>query len=122
MNYYYNYNYAYDLISTTKFYILFHRLTQLWLKKFPNNFYLANYESLVNEPEVQAKSLVEFCSLTWQEDCLHIDKNTAPVATASAVQIRSPINNKSVGNWRKYDAYLDEVKMLLTQHKIDWEK
>ena len=118
----YNYNYAYDLISTAKFYILFRNLTKLWLKKFPNNFYLANYETLVNEPEVQAKSLVEFCSLTWQEDCLHIDKNSAPVATASAVQVRSPINNKSVGNWRNYDAYLDEVKVLLSKHNIDWEK
>jgi hypothetical protein len=44
------------------------------------------------------------------------------VATASAVQVRNPINNKSVGNWRKYDAHLDEVKALLTEHKIDWEK
>ncbi len=60
--------------------------------------------------------------LTWQEDCLHIDRNSAPVATASAVQVRNPINNKSVGNWRKYDSYLDEVKTLLSEHKINREK
>jgi len=118
----YNYNYAYDLTSTAKFYISFLNLAKLWLKNFPNNFYFANYETLVNTPEVEAKLIVEFCGLTWQEDCLHIDRNTAPVATASAVQVRNPINNKSVGNWRKYDAYLDEVKALLTKHKIDWEK
>jgi tetratricopeptide (TPR) repeat protein len=118
----YNYNYAYDLITTAKFYISFLSLSKLWLKEFPNNFYFANYETLVNSPEVEAKSLVEFCDLTWQDDCLHIDRNAAPVATASAVQVRNPINNKSVGNWRKYDAYLDEVKALLTEHNIDWEK
>ena len=118
----YNYNYAYDLISTAKFYLEFKSLTQLWSKKYPNNFSLVKYETLVNDPESQAKELVEFCGLTWQEDCVHIDKNSAPVATASAVQVRKPINNKSIGNWRKYDAYLDEVKVLLTEHEIDWKK
>jgi len=116
----YNYNYAYDLLSTAKFYIEFHHLTKLWLKIFPDNFYLANYETLVNAPEVGAKKLVEFCGLAWQDDCLHIDKNSAPVATASAVQVRNPINNKSVRNWRKYDVNLDEVKALLTKHEIKW--
>jgi len=30
-----------------------------------------------------------------------------------ALQVRSPINNRSVGNWKKYDAYLDSVKEVL---------
>ena len=56
---------------------------------------------------------LEFCDLTWQEDCVNIHQNSAPVATASALQVRSPINNRSVGNWKKYDTYLDGVKKIL---------
>ena len=108
-----SYNYAYNLVSTAKFYAEFKKITQLWVKLFPNNFYLVNYEKLVNDPAVEAKKLIEFCGLDWQEDCLNIHNNTAPVATASAVQVRQPINNKSVGNWQKYDTYLDEVKTIL---------
>lgn len=108
-----SYNYAYALSSTTKFYVEFKKLTQLWEKLFPDNFYLVNYEKLVNAPEAEAKQLVEFCGLQWQQTCLNIQDNTAPVATASAVQVRQPINNKSVGNWQKYDVYLDEVKAIL---------
>ncbi len=114
----YNYNYAYDLISTTNFYLEFRNLVELWLTTFPENFYLVNYEKLVNDPITEAKKLIEFCDLPWQDDCLHIDKNSAPVATASAVQVRSPINNKSVGNWRKYEPYLDEVKKILASKNI----
>jgi tetratricopeptide (TPR) repeat protein len=109
-----SYDYAYDLKTTAHYYIEFQKLTQLWLKLFPDNFYLVNYEALVSNPEVEARKLVEFCGLDWQEQCLHIDKNISPVATASAVQVRQPINNKSVGNWKKYDAYLDEVKQILS--------
>lgn len=107
------YNYAYDLQTTTEFYLLFKQLAELWLALFPGNFYLINYERLVNDPINEAKQLIEFCDLTWQEDCVNIHQNSAPVATASALQVRSPINNRSVGNWKKYDAYLDGVKKIL---------
>lgn len=107
------YSYSYNLESTTEFYLLFKELAALWLTLFPENFYLVNYEKLVNEPLKEAKQLIEFCNLPWQEQCVNIHQNSAPVATASALQVRSPINNRSVGNWRKYDAYLDSVKELL---------
>ncbi|MFT5815818.1 MAG: hypothetical protein ACI9VT_003594, partial [Psychroserpens sp.] len=107
------YSYSYDLESTTEFYLLFKQLTALWLKLFPENFYFINYEQLVNDPTNEAKKLIEFCNLSWQEQCVDIDQNSAPVATASAMQVRSPINNSSVGNWKKYDAYLDGVKAIL---------
>jgi tetratricopeptide (TPR) repeat protein len=107
------YSYSYDLESTTEFYLLFNQLTALWLALFPENFYFINYEKLVNDPVNEAKQLIEFCNLSWQEQCVDIDQNSAPVATASAMQVRSPINNSSVGNWKKYDAYLDGVKAIL---------
>ncbi len=107
------YNYAYDLQTTTEFYLLFKQLAELWLALFPDNFYLINYEKLVNDPINEAKQLIEFCDLSWQEQCVDIHRNSAPVATASALQVRSPINNRSVGNWKKYDAYLDGVKKIL---------
>jgi len=107
------YSYAYDLKSTTEFYLLFKQLAELWLEIFPENFYLINYEKLVNDPLSEAKQLIEFCDLSWQEQCVDIHQNLAPVATASALQVRSPINNRSIGNWKKYDAYLDDVKKSL---------
>ncbi|MGJ8691156.1 MAG: tetratricopeptide repeat-containing sulfotransferase family protein [Thalassotalea sp.] len=103
------YNYSYSLAWTTEFYQMFKKLIQLWQVQYPDNFYLVNYEELVNLPEINAKKLVEFTGLTWQPQCLEIDKNTSPVATASAVQVRQPINNKSVGFWQNYRAYLAET-------------
>jgi tetratricopeptide (TPR) repeat protein len=107
------YSYSYDLETTTEFYLLFKQLATLWLKLYPDNFYLINYEKLVNDPVNEAQQLIEFCNLPWQEQCVNIHQNSAPVATASALQVRSPINNRSVGNWKKYDAYLDSVKEVL---------
>lgn len=115
------YNYAYDLKTTAQFYLMFKRLITTWQQRFPDNFYIVNYERLVNNPQQEARKLVEFCDLQWQECCVNIDKNTAPVATASAVQVRQPISDKSVGNWRKYEAHLAEVKQILTAGGVSYD-
>ncbi|MFT6692090.1 MAG: tetratricopeptide (TPR) repeat protein [Colwellia sp.] len=110
------YSYSYDLESTTEFYLLFKQLATLWLKLYPENFYFINYEKLVNAPVNEARQLIKFCNLPWQEQCVNIHQNSAPVATASALQVRSPINNRSVGNWKKYDTYLTSVKNILASN------
>jgi hypothetical protein len=107
------YNYSYDLATSARYYLLFKRLIAFWQEKYPDNFYLVNYEKLVNSPAEEAKKLIHFCGLTWQDCLVDIHKNTSPVATASAVQVRSPINNKAVGSWKKYDFCLDNVKSIL---------
>ena len=111
------YSYSYDLETTTEFYLRSRELAALWLKLYPENFYLINYEKLVNDPLTEAKQLIEFCKLSWQEQCVNIHQYSAPVATAIARQVLSPINNRSVGNWKKYDAYLDSVKEILAAKK-----
>ena len=115
------YDYAFDLSNTAEFYLLFKRLVNLWVKLFPDNFYLVDYENLVNEPLTEAKKIMRFCQLSWQDTYINIDKNAAPVATASAVQVRSPINNRSVGNWKKYEKHLDQVIAILKQANIELE-
>ncbi|PCI56503.1 MAG: sulfotransferase family protein [Gammaproteobacteria bacterium] len=112
------YNYAYDLKTTAQFYHQFTQLTKLWLMLFPDNFYVVNYENLVNNPEEEAKKIIEFCGLDWQDECIDIHKNPAPVATASVVQVRQPIHNQSVGNWQKYQDYLTEVIAYLEKKEL----
>lgn len=107
------YNYAYDLETTAEYYFLFQDLIAFWREKFPQNFYVVNYQSLVNSPVEEAKKLVNFCQLSWHDSLVDIQNNSSPVATASAVQVRSPINNQSVGNWQKYDFCLENVKSRL---------
>jgi len=112
-----NYDYCYysnELASTAKFYAHFIELMKFWQKQFPDNFMVCNYEKLVNNPEHEAKKIMAFCQLDWQQQCLNIQDNASPVATASAVQVRKPISNKAIGNWQKYDFCLDEVKQILS--------
>ena len=112
-------NYSNSLKSTALYYVQFKKMLSLWQVLFPNNFYLVNYEKLVNNPEDEGKEIITSCGLQWQSQCVDIQNNTTAVATASALQVRQPINNNSIGNWKKYHHYLDEVKHILRMSGVN---
>ena len=60
-----------------------------------------------------SKKLIEYCELEWEDQCLEFHKNKRQVRTASIEQVRKPINNKSIGAWKKYEEYLSEMLLEL---------
>jgi len=109
------YSYAYNLQTIGRFYAEFYQLANRWESSNTDNFMLLNYESLVATPEQKIRELLEFCGLSWQEKCLHAEQNTAPVSTASKVQVREPINAKSIGRWKKFGPNTKSLESFL-QH------
>jgi len=103
------YRYAFDLKNIAKFYTAFHQLAQYWQEQNLPNFRLQSYEDLVLNPEQQIRELLQFCQLDWQEACMHSERNQAPVSTASTVQVREPINTKSLDRWQKYQPMLQPL-------------
>ncbi len=108
-----NYDYSYDLLDTGRYYIGFDRLMAHWQRVFPGRILEVAYEDIVNTQEQTTRRLLEFCGLPWEEDCLHFERNAAPVATASAVQVRSPIYRGSLHRWRRYAEQLEPLRVLL---------
>ena len=63
-----------------------------WRRVLPQSRFIEiQYEALVANQERESRRLVEFCGLPWNDACLNFHTNAAPVATASSVQVRSPI-------------------------------
>lgn len=108
------YNYAYDLKDSGQYYALFKNLMTFWQTIYADDLLEVSYEKLVAEPEQQIKRLLKYCDLDWQDNCLNFHENTAPVSTASSVQVRQPMNSKSIGRWKRYGSELDELQTFLT--------
>lgn len=68
-----------------------------------------NYEQLVSSPEVIVRQVLEVLELPWDSGCLRFHKNRSVVRTASTLQVRQPLNRKSVGAWRRYERHLASV-------------
>jgi len=82
------------------------RLMAHWIQTLPLELHTVRYEDLVNEPEAQARALVEFVGLDWEAACLEFYKREDGVQTPSRWQVRQPIHTRSMGRWRHYESQL----------------
>lgn len=112
------FDYSFDLLDTGRYYLLFDRLMAHWRTMLPGRILEVQYEDLVDDQRAQTQRMLEFCGLPWDEACLHFERNAAPVATASVMQVRAPINRSSIGRWRRYEAQLSGLLELLAEHGI----
>lgn len=107
------FDYAYDLLDTGRYYLGFDRLMAHWQRVLPGRVLEIHYEDIVDNQESATRRLLDHCGLPWDEACMNFEQNQAPVATASAVQVRAPIYRSSIGRWRRYEAQLGELQALL---------
>jgi Tfp pilus assembly protein PilF len=113
------YDYSFDLLDTGRYFVEFARLVAFWKDMLPGRILDVGYESLVSNQEAGTRRLLEFCGLDWDPACLDFHKNVAPVATASAVQVRAPMNSESVHRWKRYGSDLTQLKSLLVAAGVE---
>lgn len=81
---------------------------------FPERVLNLDYETLVEHPDAEISRLVEFTGLEMESACLRPDLSKTAVKTASAGQVRKPINNKAVGRWRRYEPVIGDYLARLS--------
>ena len=81
-------------------------------------FFDVSYEATAGNLEPNARALIEFLELPWEDACLEFHKQTAAVSTASAVQVRQPAHTKSVGRWRRYERQLEPMFRELEKQAV----
>jgi tetratricopeptide (TPR) repeat protein len=92
--------YAYDLAELGRYYRAYERLMDHWREVLPPGVMLdVRYEDVVDDLEGQARRIVAHCGLDWDPRCLDFHETARAVRTASAVQVREPINTRAVGGF-----------------------
>ena len=105
-----NHPYSYDLRELGQFYGLYQRIMSHWTSVFPDRIVEVVYEDLVESFDCESRRLIEACGLDWEDNCMDFYKTERQVRTASIQQVRQPMNNKSIGAWKKYESFLTELK------------
>ena len=105
-----NLGYTYDLGALGRYWLSYHELMQHWHSVLPEGRILdVSYEAMVSDFENQARRLVEYLGVAWDERCLGFHDNRRVVRTASMAQVRKPIYRTSVARWKAYEAHLGEL-------------
>lgn len=102
--------YSKDLTHLGLYYREYKRLTDHWKKVLPLKIYDSNYEEFTADFEGEARKIIDFLGLPWDEACLKFHESGRTVRTFSRQQVRSAVNRGSVERWRRYEK---ELKPLL---------
>ncbi len=107
-------DFSYELGELGRFYRLYEELMQHWRTVLPPGRMLeVRYEDMVADMEAQARRLLAYCGLPWNDACLRFYESARPVRTASLAQVRRPIYASSVGRWKRYESYLLPLRQVL---------
>jgi len=105
--------FTYDLGELGRYWRKYHELMAHWRSVLPPGaLFDVQYEEVVGDLETQARRIIAFCGLEWDDACLAFYESKRPVKTASAMQVRRPIYKSSVNRW---EPFKDALKPLLDE-------
>lgn len=108
-------NHAYDLNECAEYFLDYVRVMDHWDEVLPGRVLKVQYEDVVADLEGQARRLLEYCELPWEDACLNFHETSRPVNTASSEQVRVPIYGDAIDYWQNYEPHLADVKEILAQ-------
>ena len=113
------YPFSYDLDEIAQYYAAYRRLMAHWCDTMPGAIHTLSYEGLVADQLTETRTLLAFCDLEWQEPCAEFHRNPAATTTASASQVRRPMYDSSVAQWRHYATELAPLSYALKSASIE---
>lgn len=114
--------YSYDLAHIGHYYANYARLMDHTASVMRDTVHRVIYERLIENPEHELRSLCDRLGLAYSPAMLHPERNVGAVRTASAAQVREPLNRRGTGAWRRYADRLGPCIDALGPTLENWDR
>lgn len=105
--------FTYDLTAVGHYYRNYIKVMDHWDEVLPGKVLHVQYEDMVADAETQIRRVLQHCQLPFEEQCLRFYETERAVRTPSSEQVRQPIFQEGLQQWRNYEAHLDPLKQAL---------
>jgi tetratricopeptide (TPR) repeat protein len=105
--------FTYDLTDVGHYYRNYVKVMDHWDEVLPGRVLRVQYEELVADPETHIRRLLNYCELSFEDQCLRFYETERAVRTPSAEQVRQPIYTEGLEQWRHFEAHLAPLKDAL---------
>jgi tetratricopeptide (TPR) repeat protein len=106
-------HFTYSLPEIGRYYRDYVELMAHFDAVLPGRVYRVIYERMVADTETEVRRLLDYCGLPFDARCLEFHRNERAVRTASSEQVRRPIYQDGLGQWRHYEPWLGPLKEAL---------
>lgn len=108
---------SYNLDDLAHQYKQYNALMDYWREILGDRFIEVRYEETVSDFENQARRIIDYIGLEWNDACLEPHKQKRSVLTASKTQVLQPIYTSSVRAWQRYEEQLAPLMDALHYNK-----
>ncbi len=105
--------FSYSLEEIGRYYRSYVGLMDHWDRVLPGRVLCVKHEDVLADLEGSVRRILDYCGLPFEPACVEFHKTQRRVHTASAEQVRRPINRDGVDQWRPYEPWLGPLKEAL---------
>jgi len=105
--------FTYGLTQIGNYYRNYVELMDHWDRVLPGFVLRVQHEDVVSDVEAEARRMLEFCGLPFEQPCVEFYKTDRSVRTPSSEQVRQPIYRSGLEQWRNFEPWLDPLKHSL---------
>ena len=105
--------FTYGLEDLGRYYRNYVELMNHWDRVLPNFVLRVQYEDVVRDLESEVGRILDFCGLPFEQSCTEFHKTQRDVRTPSSEQVRQPIYDNALEQWRHYESHLSPLASAL---------
>jgi hypothetical protein len=105
--------FSYDLEDIGRYYRDYVALMDHWDRALPGFVLRVQYEDVVADLETQVRRMLAFCDLPFEPACLDFHRTERNVRTPSSEQVRQPIYQSGLEQWRHFERHLGPLRQAL---------
>jgi Flp pilus assembly protein TadD len=95
--------------NTVRFIAGYEKLMRHWQGIYGKDMMQVDFDGFVMDPEPGIAQMLKFLELP-KADLSQFHEQDGTVATASFAQVRQPVNQKGIGKWQPFDAYMQPFR------------
>jgi tetratricopeptide (TPR) repeat protein len=113
-------NFTYDLVDLGRYYRDYVNLMAHYDAVLPGRIHRVIYEDMVDDTESEVRRLLDYCGLPFEDACLKFYENDRAVRTVSSEQVRTPIFRSGLDQWKRFEPWLEPLKLALGPTLEHW--
>jgi tetratricopeptide (TPR) repeat protein len=114
--------FTYGVEDIARYYQRYLELMRHWDSVLPGRILRVCYEDVVEDLEGNVRRMLDFCGLEYEPGCVEFYKTKRTVYTASSEQVRQPIFQDGLSQWRKYEPWLELLKDSLGEARFRYRE
>lgn len=105
--------FTYGLEEMGRYYRGYTELMAHWDRVLPGFVLRVHYEDVVGDLKGQVRRMLDFCGLPFEQSCTEFHNTERSVRTASSEQVRQPIYQSGIDQWRHFAPHLQPLRDAL---------